>query len=415
MKNDNKINKENEYSSYKVFKRLLALSKNELRNISFGLVALVVNSITNLSFPWIMGKTVDRLFIDGENENKFYFTTAALLFTGSLASWIRVYYLGLANENIVNNLRIELFESFMDKKLQLETNSNIGENLYALEKDTIEASKVFTETLASGLRSLNSSMNGSVLLYLTSPQLSLVSLSIVPLVGFSAMGMSKRAKKYIEKSKSLESNITSYTIERLSKLTTVKFNGKEDYEKKTYRKLVSDSSVLSASKFSSQSSFMAFINLSSNVSLFAVLYIGGGMIKQGLLSTGDLTRFAIQSAFVGLGFSGLSSSFSDLRKGLDAASRIFIIIDKNLSSKDFKSKDIIHSNLIGEVVLRNVSFYYSSRPNNLILNNITLRVKPNSIVSFVGKSGSGKVISKNLFTDFNKISIRVRCYHYLMG
>jgi hypothetical protein len=78
----------------------------------------------------------------------------------------------------------------------------------------------------------------------------------------------------------------------------------------------------------------------------AVLYVGGGMIASGSMTAGGLTRFAMQvtnsilqsilycqvkinvifssmsqSAFVGIGFSGLSTFYSDMVKSLDAAAR----------------------------------------------------------------------------------------------
>ena len=47
---------------------------------------------------------------------------------------------------------------------------------------------------------------------------------------------------------------------------------------------------------------MSFIGLSTNISLMAVLYVGGKLITTGEMTAGSLTRFAMQSAFVGLGF-----------------------------------------------------------------------------------------------------------------
>jgi ABC-type bacteriocin/lantibiotic exporter with double-glycine peptidase domain len=78
---------------------------------------------------------------------------------------------------------------------------------------------------------------------------------------------------------------------------------------------------LSRSNFFSEGVFMGFINLSTNFSLILILIAGGRLISKGQLTPGTLTRFAIQSAFVGLGFSGLSSFYSDMTKSLDAASR----------------------------------------------------------------------------------------------
>jgi ABC-type bacteriocin/lantibiotic exporter with double-glycine peptidase domain len=66
---------------------------------------------------------------------------------------------------------------------------------------------------------------------------------------------------------------------------------------------------------------MSFINLATNVSLMAVLSFGGILIAQKKMTAGNLTRFAMTSGFVGLGFAGLSTVYTDFRKSIDAAER----------------------------------------------------------------------------------------------
>lgn len=66
---------------------------------------------------------------------------------------------------------------------------------------------------------------------------------------------------------------------------------------------------------------MAFTNIATNVSLASVLLVGGRLIRCGSLTAGALSGFALQSVFVGLGFSGLASVYSDYVKTVDAASR----------------------------------------------------------------------------------------------
>lgn len=67
--------------------------------------------------------------------------------------------------------------------------------LLLLDSDVSDAAEVFTERSAAGLRSLNSSLNGSVLLYMTSPKLCMVSLSVVPIVGIGAMSLAKYSRR----------------------------------------------------------------------------------------------------------------------------------------------------------------------------------------------------------------------------
>jgi ABC-type bacteriocin/lantibiotic exporter with double-glycine peptidase domain len=84
------------------------------------------------------------------------------------------------------------------------------------------AAETLTEKLSSGVRSLNSALNGSILLYLTSPRLCAVALSVVPLVGVGAMTLSKHSSLLAKKVRALQSEVLSYSLERVSNISTVK-------------------------------------------------------------------------------------------------------------------------------------------------------------------------------------------------
>eukprot|EP01038_Epipyxis_sp_PR26KG_P012180 gene12180-16314_t len=333
------------------FFRLISVAKSDFPSIISGMIALIVNGITNLSFPYIMGKTLDmqskssadaastssELIMNNNNDNLsninlgflslngeykwFIYGSASALIVGSIASCVRVYCLGTATDNIAGRLRKELFDSFMEKDMEFfdENNANSGELITVLERDCTEAAEVLTERMAGGLRSINSSINGSILLYSISPKLCGVSLSVVPVVGIGAMTLSKASRKVAEKLREAQGSILSYSLERLQNYSTVRLNGRQEYEQKQFANMTNKSFELSKKRYYSHGTFMGFINLATNVSLIAVLRVGGGMIGSGEITKGDLIRFAIQSAFVGLGFSGLSTFYSDMIKALDAA------------------------------------------------------------------------------------------------
>ena len=277
--------------------RIIQYSRPEAGIICVGIASLVVNSITNLSFPWIMGKALDHMSTtDKHNDNfgKYVLGTTSFFAVGSIASWLRTYCLGSATDRISSRLRQELFESYLDKDLEYFDVATSGELLTLLDEDVQDCAEIMTEKLASGLRSLNSALNGSVLLYLTSPRLCALSLSIVPLVGVGAMTLSKYSSKLAKDLRELQSRSLTYVIERLSNLATVRLNDRQHYEKGRYHALLAESNALSARRYHAKGWFMSFINISTNLSLVAVLYEGGRMLSNGSLTAGSLTRFALQ-------------------------------------------------------------------------------------------------------------------------
>jgi putative ABC transport system ATP-binding protein len=397
-----------------VLKRLMTFCKPESPRIALGFVALGINAATNLSFPYILGKAVDSASSRNEQSTLKLGQTAGIFLVGSLASWVRIYCLGTATDMIANRLRLMLFDSYIDMSVEFfdASTSSAGELMSVLEKDVDSAALSLTDKLAAGLRSLNSSLNGSILLYYTSPRLCAVSLAIVPLVGVGAMTMSKYARKLNNQLRELQSELMSFVLERFSGITTVRLNGREKTEKEAYGGKTNSCSAISRKSHFGQGAFMSFIGLSTNISLMAVLYVGGGLIASGEMTPGSLTQFAMQSAFVCLGFSGLSTFYSDMVKTVDAAKRVFNIIDtaKNTDnttteshSPTFTPTSETFIELVPEVSLKalgghqplmlelsDVSFLYASRPDQPVVKGISLVIAPRCITAICGRSGCGK-------------------------
>lgn len=150
-------------------RRLMGYAAPEALLLSCGFAALTVNSITNLTFPTIIGNMLDSA--GTESLQSFLIKSGGYFLAGSLASWLRTLCFGTATENIVKRIRADLFDSLLSQDMEYYERSQTGEVITLLEEDTTTAASVFTEKLASVLRSLNSSVNGSFLLYKVSPKL----------------------------------------------------------------------------------------------------------------------------------------------------------------------------------------------------------------------------------------------------
>jgi hypothetical protein len=135
---------------------------------------------------------------------------------------------------------------------------------------------------------------------------------------------------------------------------------------------------------------MSFFNLSTNLSLAAVLRIGGRMIASGELTIGSLTSFALQSAFVGLGFSGLAGFYADTMKALDAAGRVFAVMDRSVPRSRPAPPSPALPRQSAPISLVDVSYSYPSRPDTQILDQVRLTFLPQHLTVIVGKSGGGK-------------------------
>ena len=106
---------------------------------------------------------------------------------------------------------------------------------------------------------------------------------------------------------------------------------------------------------------------------------------------GDLTTFVVYIAFVGGTMAGFADLYSQLQKTIGATQRVRELLKENTENV-FITKDQVKKEfkLSGSVLLKNISFFYPSRPEVQVLKNVNIDVAPGQQIAVVGPSGAGK-------------------------
>ena len=132
--------------------------------------------------------------------------------------------------------------------------------------------------------------------------------------------------------------------------------------------------------------------------ILAVLYIGGGMVKSGGISVGELTSFLMYTAYAGSSLFGLSAFYSELMKGVGAASRLFELQDRNPTISPTAGLPVTTAR--GPIRFENLSFSYPTRPAVTIFKNLDFEIPQGSNIAIVGPSGGGKSTIAHLMLRF---------------
>uniref|UniRef100_A0AAV1U030 ABC transporter n=1 Tax=Peronospora matthiolae TaxID=2874970 RepID=A0AAV1U030_9STRA len=379
-----------------------SLLKEEKLLLAMGVSGMTVASAMNLVFPRIMGKAIDvasgKPVPGGLSRKGFVVVVLATFVTGSMGSFLRTYSLGMAAERIAAKLRRRLYRTLLLQELSFYNDRKVGELVTRLSRDCQQTANAVVDVLSNGYRSLNSALGASCMLLTISPKLTLVSLTILPLVGTSAMLFSKLSSRLATKHQNAVADMTGVVEERLNHIRTVKLFSAEQDELTRFDEI--NHGILANAKSAKRARgiFMGGLSLSVNCSLFSVLYFGGSLVGSGELTIGTLTSFALYSGFMGLGFSGLSSCFSEMKKTRMSSESLFDL----LSLPPATDGDMTLENVKGCVSFNDVSFAYPSRPNVLVLNRLNMRINPGEVVAIVGKSGAGKTTIASLMSKIIK-------------
>lgn len=192
--------------------------------------------------------------------------------------------------------------------------------------------------------------------------------------------------------------ITSYLVESLSGIETIKaFNAEREVNGETEKRFVK----LMKSAF--KAGFINNVQGSIKGSVKAIfgvviLWIGGYECILGVLSVGQLLAFNSLLAYFLEPIENLINLQGELQTAIVAAERLGEILDLELEKSENESKKINPSTLNGTIEFKNVDFRYGTR--KLILEGLSLTIEPGEKIALVGESGSGKTTLSKLIMNF---------------
>lgn len=146
--------------------------------------------------------------------------------------------------------------------------------------------------------------------------------------------------------------------------------------------------------------------LMGNMTILILLYVGGGLVQSGGLTLGELTSFLMYTVYAGSSLFGLSNFYSEIMKGVGAASRLFELQDREPKISPTHGQKVESAR--GPIRFENVTFSYPTRPAVKIFEDLDFEIPQGSNVAIVGPSGGGKsTIASLLLRFYNPVSGRI--------
>lgn len=240
---------------------------------------------------------------------------------------------------------------------------------------------------------------GGIILYMQNATLFFT--CFIPIVLYLCLvfGFKARLKKVNREVMENNAMLSSYLVESLEGIETVKaFNGERIVQQKTENKFlkVMRSTLKHGVTYNVQGTLMSIVG---GVFGIAVLWFGGSLVLKGQLSMGELMSFNALLAYFIEPVGRLINLQPQLQEAIVASDRLGEILDLELekSSED----DVKPDTLYGDITLENVNFAYGLRED--VLHDINMSIKAGEKIALVGESGSGKTTLAKLLMGFYEV------------
>lgn len=388
--------------------RLVKIARPEVRWLALAFLFLVISSSVTMSIPFSVGRILDlatksdvddiRLF--GLTLNQFFAGLAAILTLGAMANFGRVVLLRIVGERVVARLRSQLYRRTCVQDAEFFDANRVGDLISRLSSDTVIVGKSVTQNLSDGLRALFSGGAGFAIMVWTSPKLTGLLLLMFPPVAIGAVFYGRAIRNV---SRAIQKNLgtlTKIAEERLGNIKTSQAFVGEVQEVGRYNKQVRQIFALGKKESLIAATFYASTGWAGNMTILAMLVVGGSFVRSGAMSLGDLTSFMMYTAFAGSSLFGLSGFYSELMKGVGAASRLFELQDRRSGIHQTVGSPVKSAQ--GPIKFSDVGFAYPTRPAVKIFNGLSFEIPSGSNVCVVGPSGGGKSTVASLLLRFYK-------------
>jgi putative ABC transport system ATP-binding protein len=374
-----------------------------MKTLSIAVVFLVISSGISMSLPAGIGKIMDiasgnAVLPYGIDQQTFYALLAAGLTVGAVANYTRIILLRIVGERIVTRLRSQLFRNTYIQNAEFFDANKTGDLISRLGSDTVIVGKSVTQNLSDGLRSFISGFAGIGIMCWVSAKLTGVLAIAFPPVAIGAFFYGRVVRNLSRKIQSNLGTLTKIAEERLGNVRTSQAFTGEVQEVHRYNTQARKIFELGKKEAFVTANFFSTSAWAGNMTIIAVLYVGSGMVQAGTISIGELSSFLMYTVFTGSSIFGLSGFYSELMKGVGAASRLFELQDRRPDILPTVGDRV--DSLQGKIVFDNVKFAYPTRPGAEVFKNFSFEIEQGTNVAIVAPSGAGKSTVASLLLRF---------------
>ncbi len=315
--------------------------------------------------------------------------------------YLSIYVSTPLRSKILADFRLRLYTKILELPVSFFTESKKGDIMSRMIGDIAEVQNSIFSALEGIVRDPIMIIAFLISMIVISPKLSLFLLIFLPITAIIIGKISKRLKKQSTHYSQANGENISHVEETLGSIKVIKAFTAEP-------RMLQKFSTGNDKMFALLNKMTLRRDLASPVTevlgitvLCCILYIGGRFAFSGdnNLTGGDLITFILAFALIINPAKNLSTTISNIQKGMGAIERIEEILHAPLLVEE-KKDAIVLNGFNTAIEFKNVSFSYEDK---VILKNINFVIEKGKTIALVGSSGSGKSTLADLIPRFHDV------------
>lgn len=389
-------------------KTLLSLMKKSAGYYAVALVVMIGSITLDMFNPRMVQRLIDEVIVakDTAPFRGILLMLVAITLGRAACGYTKEMMFDLSSSKVIIQLRRKLFDHIQGLSFSFFDKNNTGELMSRVKDDAENVMHAICFGIMLFTEQALYFVIASVVLLLINWKLALMSLAILPVIGFVAMRLEKRIGKTFEEISDQRAKMNTTAQENLAGVRLVKAFGRERHEIEKFLSQNKENYRLNVNQAKIWSRYQPRIEFLSNLIVVLVTSVGGWLVIGSEMSVGTLVAYCNYIYMLIWPMRMCGWLINVLAQCLASIKKIDALFDEKPEIHDPESPREPVSRQ-GHVVFDHVSLEANGMK---ILDDVSLDAKPGSTIAIMGATGAGKTSLINLigrYYDVTAGSVRV--------
>lgn len=378
------------------------------------LVAAILSTVFSIISPKVMAEGTDILSqgaiailqgiqgagIDFPALMKVLYLLLGLYLFSAAFMYIQQYLMAGVAQRVVYDMREQISAKVGRLPLKYFDSRTHGETLSRATNDVDNISNTLQQSLAQFITSVVTIVGVIIMMLTISPWMTLITILTLPLSVIVVMLVASRSQKHFAGQQKSLGELNGHVEEMYTGHKVVKAFGREEQSVQQFEKVNEE---LYESGWKAQfisGIIMPLMSFVGNLGYVLICVVGGIFVTRGAISIGDILAFTQYSRQFTQPINQIANISNIIQSTIASAERVFELLDEEEEVPE-SNQPLQLQQPKGAVAFQGVNFGY--KPDELLIKNMNIDVKPGQTVAIVGPTGAGKTTLINLLMRFYEI------------
>ncbi len=391
-----------------LIKKFAPYYKKYLGLVALDLLCAALTTLCEIVLPLIIRFITDTALSDLDALTVRVILSCGFLYLSlRIIDSVAVYYMTgvghIIGARMETDMRNDLFSHVQQLSFSYFGSAKVGQIMARITGDLFEITEFFHHCPEEFLIAAIKAVTAFVIIANMNIWFAVALFAVLPLMLVIVSHFNRKMRQGWRESRRQVGELNARVEDSLLGIRVVKSFTNEDYEKRKFDEDNQKFLTMKEHIYKAMAGQAVTTRSFDGLMYVIVVFMGAFMVKAGSLTPGGLVSALLYVQMLLTTVRRIVDYTEQFQKGMTGIERFYEIMDEPLTIKDAPDATELKE-VKGDIKFNHVGFCYPDQPDQEILSDIDLHVKPGDNVALVGPSGAGKTTLCNLIPRFYEVT-----------